>query len=74
MNFLINDNVKLYRSTTEGNILVKLTDVSFNPKVELGRYLYSFSATAVECGECNIDNYAKYNINRKSAESYDLIS
>lgn len=74
MNFLITDDVKLFRSTTEGNILIKLMDVSFSPKQELGRYLYSFSATAVECGECSIDNYAKYKIQRQSDTSYNLIS
>lgn len=74
MEFLIKDDVKLYRSTTEGNILIKLMDVSFAPKTELGRYLYSFSATAVECEECNIDNYSKYNIQKRAAESYDLIT
>jgi hypothetical protein len=62
MEFLIKDDIKLYKTTTEGNILIKLMDVSFSPKTELGRYLYSFSATAVECEECNIDNYAKYGI------------
>ena len=74
MNFLIADDVKLFRSTTEGNVLVKLMDISFTPKQELGRYLYSFSATAIECGECNIANYAKYKIQKRSITSYELIS
>ena len=74
MEFLIKDDIKLYKTTTEGNILIKLMDVSFSPKIELGRYLYSFSATAVECEECNIDNYAKYGIQRKASESYDIIT
>lgn len=74
MAFLIKDDVKLYRSTTEGNILVKLIDVSFTPKQELGRYIYSFSATAVECGDCTIENYAKYNLQKRSEEGYELIS
>lgn len=74
MQFLISDSVKLYRTTTEGNILVKLMDINFSPKSELGRYLYSFSATAVECGECSITNYSKYKIQKMSEMSYDLLS
>lgn len=74
MEFLIKDDVKLYRSTTEGNVLVKLMDVNFTPKQELGRYIYSFSATAVECGDCSIENYAKYNIQKRSELGSELIS
>lgn len=62
MEFLYNNEVKLFRSPTEGNILVKLTDVSFTPEVALGRMLYSFSCTANEIAEVNIENYSKYNI------------
>ena len=60
--FLYEDNVKLFRSTTEGNILVKLTDISFQPNETLGRRIYSFTATATEIDEANINNYNKYNI------------
>ena len=60
--FLRNGKVKLFRSITEGNILVKLTDISVTPLNGLGRRIYSFSSTATEIGEDNIDNYVKYNI------------
>lgn len=50
--FLYEYNVKLFRSLTEGNILIKLMDVSFEPITTLGRRLYSFTATAIE-----IDDY-----------------
>lgn len=73
MDFLLKDDVKLFRSTTEGNILVKLLDVKFSPKQELGRYIYDFSATLIECGECSIQNYAKYKIQARSNISYNLI-
>jgi len=60
--FLEADDVKLFRSPTEGNILIKLMDVNYQPNQTLGRRLWSFSATAYEIDECNLDNYEKYNI------------
>lgn len=60
--FLSKDEVKLFRSPTEGNILVRLTDISFSPNTVLGRYLWTFNGTAYEIDECSIDNYIKYNI------------
>lgn len=62
MNFLYENNVKLFRSTTEGNILVKLMDITFTPNQTLGRMLYTFSATAYEIDKCNFENYNKYGI------------
>jgi hypothetical protein len=62
MNFLYDNTIKLYRSPTEGNILVKLTNISLSPQTVLGRMLYSFSATATEIADLTIDNYLKYNI------------
>lgn len=60
--FLYNVKPKLYKSTQEGNILIKLMDVSLTPKTELGRLIYTFSATAYEIDEAVISNYDKYNI------------
>ena len=60
--FLYEHNVKLFRSTTEGNILVKLINIDFQPVESLGRRLYSFTATAVEIDEPTILNYDKYGI------------
>ena len=62
MDFLHENKVRLFRSATEGNILVKLTDINFTPNTTLGRRIYSFSATATEIDECNIKNYNKYGI------------
>ena len=62
IDFLYQDNVKLFRSTTEGNILIKLVDVSFTPNETLGRMIYTFTATAYEVDECSFSNYNKYNI------------
>lgn len=60
--FLQSKNIKLFRSLTEGNILVKLTNITLTPNQSLGRQIYSFNCTAYEIGECNVENYKKYNI------------
>lgn len=60
--FLQEDSVKLFRSQTEGNILIKLTNINLTPNQSLGRMLYSFSATAVEVADCTIENYDKYGV------------
>lgn len=60
--FLYKNNVKLFRSATEGNILVKLMNISFTPNQLLGRKIWSFNATAYEIDECSIENYDKYGI------------
>ena len=60
--FLYNSKPKLYKSTQEGNIFIKLMQVSLTPKNELGRLIYSFSATAYEIGEPSLENFNKYNI------------
>lgn len=62
MDFLYANTIKLFRSTTEGNILVKLMDISFTPNQTLGRMLYSFSATAYEIDDFTLANCDKYGI------------
>jgi hypothetical protein len=37
--FLYTDDIKLFRSPTEGNLLVKLMDINFQPNQTLGRRL-----------------------------------
>lgn len=60
--FLYNSKPKLYKSTQEGNILIKLMEVSLTPKNELGRLIYTFSATAYEIGQPTIANLNSYNL------------
>lgn len=62
IDFLNDGEYKLYKSPTEGNILVILTDVSLTPKEELGRLVYSFSATAVEVDEPSLKNLNEFNL------------
>lgn len=59
--FLYDSQIKLYKSMQQGNIFVKLMDISLTPKTQLGRLIYSFSATAYQVDEVNIQNLNKYN-------------
>lgn len=58
--FLYNAKPKLYKSTQEGNILIKLMEVSLTPKNELGRLIYSFSATAYEIDSADMNSLKAY--------------
>lgn len=62
MDFLYENNVKLFRSATEGNILVKLMNITFTPNTTLGRHIYSFSCQAYEVDDFTLENCDKYNI------------
>ena len=62
IDFLLEDRPVLFRSATEGNILIRLMDVNFSPNAQLKNYIYTFGSTAVEIDKCNFDNYSKYNI------------
>lgn len=46
--WLTNGKPKLFRSAQEGNCVIQLTNVSITPMEQLGRLLYSFSATGYE--------------------------
>ena len=54
--FLYKDNVKLFKSTPEGNRLVKIMNVNLTPEAGLGRYIYSFSCDAIEIAEPSVNN------------------
>ena len=60
--FLYNEDIKLFRSPTEGNMLVKVMEASLTPTTQLGRYLWSFSATAYEIADCTVEQMKAYKI------------
>lgn len=62
LDFLYENNVKLYKSATQGNILVKLMNITLTPNNSLSRKIYTFNCTAYEIDEFNYDNCIKYNI------------
>ena len=59
--FLQDGKPKLFKSPTQGNIIIKINDVSIAPNKTLSGIIASFSATAYEIAEATIDNYKKYN-------------
>ena len=62
LQFLHDDTVKLLRTPSEGNMLVRLTNVSLTPNQQLGNMLYTFSATCTEIAAPTEDNYKKYDV------------
>lgn len=60
--FLNNFDYKLFRSATEGNIVVGLMNVSLTPHSELGRMIYDFSATAYEVADNSLESLDKNGI------------
>ena len=60
LDFLYNGELKLFKSPTEGNVIVRLTDIGCAPNQSLGRMIYSFSANAYEMAEPSMENYLKY--------------
>lgn len=62
MEFLENGKEKLFKSLTEGNFIIYLMNVIFSPNTTLGRYIYSFSATAYQIANSTIENYNNHHI------------
>lgn len=62
LDFLGNGNYKLFKSPTEGNILISLINVSLSPENTLGRMIYKFSATAYEVGDTSLETLNKFNV------------
>lgn len=60
--FLNNFDYKLYKSPTEGNIVVVLNNVSMTPNATLGRMIYDFSATAYEVMDNTLENLNEFGI------------
>lgn len=60
LKFLQDGKPKLFKSSTEGNIIVRLMDVIMAPNQSLSRLISSFTANAHEYDDCTMDNYLKY--------------
>lgn len=56
LKWLNNGKIKCFKSPTEGNYLVQLTNVSLSPEDQLGRMLHNFSATAYEMKDYSMLN------------------
>lgn len=71
LEFLYSDKPKLFKSPTEGNILVRIMDVQTDPNKTLNRMIYSFSANAHEIAEPTLKNYLEYNLTSISEANSD---
>ena len=60
LDFLHDGKPKLFKSPTEGNVIVRLTDINCIPNQSLDRMLYEFSSTGTELAENTNANYIKY--------------
>lgn len=62
MDFLTDGKPKIFKSPTEGLMIVKLTNISFTPNKTLGRRVVDFSATVNEFAEVNEENLERYGL------------
>lgn len=72
LDFLHDGKPKLFKSPTEGNIIVRLTDITCVPNQSLSRMIYDFNSTANEFAENTYENYIKYNFLKVGIPSSDL--
>lgn len=72
LSFLTNGKIKILKSPTEGNLIVRLLNTSLTPNEQLGRMLYKFSTTAYEIDDYNYQTLLKNNfIKIKEPKNYN---
>lgn len=62
LDWLNNGKPKLFRSPTEGNFIVRLTNVSLAPFQGTNRLVHTFSCTAIEVAEYNFESLKKFEL------------
>lgn len=62
LDFLNDGRYKLFKSPTEGNIIIGLMNVQATPNQQLGRMIYSFTSTAYEVLDNTFENLVQYGI------------
>lgn len=67
LDWLNNGHVKLFKSSGEGNYLVRLMESSLSPNTQVGRMLHNVNTTAYECAEMNYHNLIENNIIKEIA-------
>lgn len=60
LNWLNDGKVKLFRSPSEGNYLVRLMNVQITPNDTLSRMIHTFSCTATEIDDCTASKLQYY--------------
>ena len=61
LDWLGDGKIKMFKSPTEGNYLVRLLNISLSPTDTVGRMLHTFSCTAYEVKEYSYDNLINLN-------------
>ena len=72
LDFLQDGKPKLFKSPTEGNIIVRLMDVNCTPNQSLDRMIYSVSMNANELDDNTMKNYLKYGFYNPGTYSTDF--
>ena len=62
LKWLNNGSIKLFRSPTEGNFIIRLMNVSLQPNDTVGRMLHTFNSTAIEMADFTIENLLNLNL------------
>lgn len=62
LDFLQNGKPKLFKSPTEGLMIVQLMNINLTPNQQLGRRIYDFSCEVVEVDKVTMENLRKYGI------------
>ena len=62
MEWLSDGKPKLFRSETEGNMIVMISNASFSPQERTGRMTYSVSMTVTEIAKYDLENLITYNL------------
>lgn len=63
--FMQDGKPKLFKSPTEGCMIVRLMDINLTPNQPLGRLIYDFSCNAIEVDEYNLNTLEKYKIQER---------
>jgi len=72
LDFLQDGKPKLFKSPTEGNIIVRLMDVNCTPNQSLDRMIYSLTLNAHEIDDNIMVNYLKYGFYNPGSYSTDF--
>lgn len=62
LDFLHDGKPKLFKSSTEGNLIIRLMEINCTPNQQLDRLVYNFSANCVQIANSNINEYETYNL------------
>jgi len=68
LDWLTNGKPKLFKSSAEGNFIVRLMNVSLTPNDTLGRMLHTFNSTAYEIADTNSLGMQEYGFFNKTID------